>query len=342
MQRGKLSPLATINPLLSPGNRVPTRLLNGVKTRTLYAIIRMHISITAACTSIRNRGLPAACFDEFGLSENGRDRHVYDGPTLDFLSNLGALSALDATPLASTAIGEYDIVQTLAMDFAHPYSVNPDETDFLESDVRQALEFFAKLNGTNNGIAKILEIGGGAATVTTCTVEVFQDAIPRDGTKPLFIPTARQIVENIAAVNAQFISYLKNSNWLRALVVKQEDTVAGEVSDIINKLALIADNGEIIGPTQGKFDSLQRVRQREFGGAVYSSSDKAYLALNFQNMGRLSRVLNPSQYANLRLLLDVQPSAKTAAGSASQVRVTLLELERANAEIVSESLPFIV
>lgn len=312
--RANMAPLA--------GQRVYSRLINGVQSHFVDLVITGTLTIAGgAADAIRNRGLLSACFDEIGIDENGTDRWVLHGRAARALSQQAAQHALPATALTSTAAAAYALRDVVRIYFAHPYAANPRETAFIEHDSRQVLQVFAKL-AASGGADKLCKVSGAVTAVLSnlnVTVKHAYDAQETD--KPYFIPIVRQIIAAVpAAAQAQQI-FIKTSNALRAMLVSQEDTVVGEVTDILNGVVLRGDFRDIIGPSESKIQDLIDEQAYDVGGDMSSA---AHLALNFQTHGRLANVLNPNQDINLRFELDVQPSV-TGTG-ASQIRITTVEL----------------
>lgn len=304
------------------GQRQYSRLINGVRSYGVFLHARARVQIAvAAVTNIRNRGSVWALFNEVGIDENGTDRHLYDGRVLRFLSEMHAPSALTATRLTNTAVGTYNLEESAMIWFSHPLSAAPQESVFRELDARQLLQVFA--NGSTDPVGALVTIGGATVTIDQVSIEVYHIYDARSQELPLFIPTARQIVQAVSAANPQLEINLKTSKFLRALVIQQDTAGFGEVSDILTAYALRGDFRDIVGPQQTLTDADQFLQEFEFGGLVLSN--QAYLGLNFQRGGKLSNVVNPSDDVNLRIEANVGVSAS---GTASRLRIALLELEQ--------------
>lgn len=320
------------------GQRVGTRLINGVQSHFAQLRSSGTINITVAATRVINKGSIWGTWDEVGINENGRDRVLVDGRTLRFLSEMHAPSALAATRLGGTGVAATPLVESARIWFAHPLSIAPQETAFRERDPRQVLEVFGKLRaeGGQGGL-----VNGGTSTMTVVPSIAVEHAYDDTTTEPpIFIPSFRQQVVNVASANTQLTEFIKTSNYIRALVI-QQDSDAGEVGDIIAALALRADGDDIIGPGQVTWDNLQRGQEFEFGGAVFVAGllngGSAYLGINFQSGGKLSNVVSPA-LLNLRLEMNVAPSAQAGATN-GKIRITILELERVPG-LVAEEIPF--
>jgi hypothetical protein len=334
-QRFGLLPAAPVN-----GVRAEARLNNKVHTRYVQIVAQEQVDITTAGTGLRNRGSVWASFDEVGINDNGDDRVLVDGPTLRYISEMHAPSALATRRLGSPAVQAATIIRESArIWFAHPLAANPSETTFIERDEKHQVTLFYKWN---NAITRLVD-GPVVGTVSNPVITAYQEADRLSQVKPIFIPTMRQIVRNIASANPQEEVLIKAQNPIRAIVIKQE-TDSGEVGDIITSLRLLSDARAIIGPNFVSWRDLTLAAQYEFGGDVSNPEGSAglgvnaYLGLNFQEGGRLSNVLDAPREPNLRFEFNVQPSAF---GANSKIRITLLELER-EAGITADEAPFTI
>lgn len=317
LTRNKRSAIAPV-----AGERQFSKLVNGVQGHYVDVVARATVTVTVAnATAVLNRGSVWSLFDEIGIEENGTDRMIMHGRVLRFLSEMAAPSSLSATRMTSPNIAVYNLVESARIYFAHPFAANPRETAFREHDVRQDLRIFAKM--ASNPAAALLTVGGATVVVSAVSVSATHGYDKDERDLPYFIPRIYQQVVQVAGTNAQLPEYIRSNNAIRALVVSQETTTVGEVSDILNAVALKSDTRDIIGPNPVRLDELQYASEFDFGGAVVSSN-KAHLGLNFQQWGRLAYLLAPGQDVNLRFEFDVQASA--SAGT-SQLRITRVELD---------------
>lgn len=317
------SPLESIAPVA--GRRVSAKMINGVQSHFVTLTFKGLVTIAGAvAAAILNRGSIMAAYEEVGISENGTDLHLYDGKVLRFLSEMAAMSALTATRLTSTAIGATQLTEQVRIYFAHPFAINPRETAMLEHNIQQALEVFVK---QRTGAAAFIATagGGGTVTLTNVTVTVSHGFVAGETDRPYYIPKVSQQIVTVAGANTKLREYIKINNALRALVVSQETTGIGEVSDILNGLRFKGDSRDIVGPDSLTLEELVLDSEYEFGGQVVASN-RSHIGFNFQTAGRLAAVLQPSQDVNLRLEFDVQKSVVDAV-STSQLRLTLVELE---------------
>jgi len=310
---------------LDAGQRQYNRLLGQGQSAFLTVVVTGLLAITvAAATASLNRGSIMAAFDEMGIVENGKDRQFIDPRILRYIAEAAAPSAPTAVRLTALGVGNTQLRETFRVYFAHPFSLNPRETNFLVRDPTADFSFFHKLNGVANGVAKIVTAGAATVTLTGVTVKVQQSMDEFEGARPLFLPTVRMVTQKVVGADSALDIFLRPNNYLRALVV-QQDSNLGEVSDIINKIQLHGDRREVYGPEMNEFSLLKQAEEYEWGGSMLGAP--GYLLINFQEGGRLTNVWNPTQDSNLRLTVDCQPSV-TAGVTTSTIRVAMLELER--------------
>lgn len=312
---------------LDAGQRQSNRLIGQGQTAFLTVVVAGLLSITVATATgpIVNRGSIMAAFDSMGISENGKDRQFIDPRILRFIAEAAAPSAPTAVRAAALTVGTTNLRETFRVYFAHPFSLNPRETNFIVSDPTADFSFFHQLNGVNNGVTKIVAVAGPATvTLTGVTVKVQQTMDSYETSRPTFIPTIRMISQKVVGVDNGLDIYLRPSNYVRAIVI-QQDSDKGEVSDIINSFILQGDRQQLIGPEKTDWTLLTQAEEYDWGGSMLGAP--GYLLLNFQEGGRLANVWNPSQDSNLRLTVDCQPTVFAGATS-SVIRVALLELER--------------
>lgn len=330
MFRTQKNPRASMAMTVGSTDRVYSRLINAVQSAYVELVARGTFTISvAAATAIRNRGSIWAIFDEIGIDENGRDRHLYKGTVLRFLSEMSAPSELSRQRVSSTAVAAYTLEETVRIYFAHPYAAQPRETAFIERDVKALLQVFARLNP--NPTAVLASAGGATLALTGVTIDVMHAYDPAETALPYFIPSVRQQVHNVASASSNDPEFIRTSNALRGICLTQETTTDGEVDDIINKVAFRGDFRDIIGPTGYSWKDLVLGTEYAFGGDIATDVTgvqhrRAHCFLNFQEHGRLSNLLNPNQDNNLRFEFDCQPSVQGV--GTSQIRITLLELER--------------
>jgi hypothetical protein len=261
-----------------------------------------------------------------GITEGQIPQWQVDPRVLKFQAEQAAPSKLTATPLAATATATYNLVDRLRINFAHPFQRDPRETWYLEQNPLADFSFYATLDSVANAVARLADITGGAVvTIPSMSLDVQQVYDRIDTFLPTYIPKTEMITTNVVAAAKTFLIPIKITDRLRSITITQ-DSDAGEVTDIINKITLRGDNFRWIENVS--LDDLARAAEYEQGGDVYVSAGGRHIYINFQEDGKLTRVLNPlGQDTNLRLELDVQPSVSTGATN-SRVIVTLNKLTR--------------
>lgn len=335
MQNSKIIGAPTITLDSTNANtKAYSRLISGVKT--LGLLFRLRATITLAggpATALRRAGSAFGLIDQIGLEDNGRDVANMSGLMLRFLSQMVSAQHLTATRITSYANGATALEETAFLPFAWPQSVSPIETAFVERDPRNALQAFAVWNNTGTKLVAT----GGTAVLSAVTLTVQQVLDPDMGRQPVFIPEYRVISQPITASVINNPIYLKTNQFLRGLVI-QQDTDIGEVDDIITSLTIRDDSRDYVGPNPVLFEDLARAQELQFGGNMHAfgfdgsaaatqPNLNAYLGVNFQEAGRLSRALNPEAGQNLRLEVTGLPSV-TGGAATSSIRTLLMELTR--------------
>lgn len=329
--RGRQEPKPATVPLVA-GQQQQVLLSTGMQNRRIIVEVTGTLTVTgadAASTAINGGSILAAVIAS--IVESGRQTwQNIDLRSLRFLTGVQSPQTLqDAVRLTTAqaqAAAAYNLRETAIFNFGNPFGVSERETFYLEANAAQT--FAVELTLVQNALATIWQANGGAgtATLTNVVVNVIQDYSLNEPSYPVFKPTARHIVQNVAGANTQLPILLQTTERLRGIVV-QQDTNLGEVTDIINAFALRGDNVDIIGPNQ-----MNAARYVRFENAKYAGIDVvnrgAYFFLDFCPDGRISSFLYPSQQANnLRLELNCQPSV-VAGVTNSIVRVMLLEMTR--------------
>lgn len=311
----------------APGQIVKTELIRAV--RTIWVLLKLDCTVTLAggpATAILNGGSPWALFDYAGTDENGT-RYIEADPRA-----LGVYSAMCAprdlsfnrTRLTNTANGAYNLSESIWLPFtSNVIAAGPMDTVFLERNAQRVLSAFVRLISTN--AAGLLVQTPGTAVVSNIAVSVVQRYDFERAKRSLLQPVIRQQDFAIASAASEFVMKIESTRYLQGMIVSQITSGAGEVSNIINTLALRADGRDFYGPSLVPYNQLQADCEQEFAGDVGLS--RGYLPIWFRKSGRISNVLNPNNVASLRFVANVQPSVTAGAGS-STVRVTLLELEK--------------
>lgn len=326
------TPLAALTNLTA-GQRSSALLKNAVRTLKLRVTVTGDVVVTAGGTGIVNRGSLLGAIDKIGLLENGNERWNLDARVLAHISraySAGRDAAIRLTAAQAAAPATYSLRETFDMHLAVPTTASPTETAFVEQDTRQALEFFAL---PNLSAAKVVKGGTVALQNVKITAEQVYD--DKRDEKPLFVPTAREIVRAVAAQNDAEQIFIRSSRFIRALCISQDSDV-GEVGDIITSIAIRGDHRDIIGPAQAPWANLVYGQAQEFGGEM--DGTLSHLFLSWIRHARLSTVFNPAADRNLRIEAKVAPSA-VAGATNSKIRVTVLEFERIQ-DVTAAALPF--
>src|SRR5438105_11752342 len=147
------------------GQRVFSRLINGVQTHYVQLRASGNFTIVTATGVVRNKGSIWAAWQFIGLDENGRDRVLIDGRALRAMSEAFSQNQLSFQRLTSTAAGATSLIESARIYFAHPLAAAPAETVFKERDPRQVLQVFGQLAA--DGMSNIpSEIVASAASAT--------------------------------------------------------------------------------------------------------------------------------------------------------------------------------
>lgn len=319
--------LSAAGTIVAPTPNVITKtdLQRAVRTYELEYRVRGTVTLAGGpATAILNGGSILAAFLRLGTDENGT-RWIDVDPLLAYIYHQMMTqqdTAKNRVRLTNPANGAYDLEESVFLPFAGVGTAVPSETLYLERDARKNFSAFVTQGPVS--VAGTLVQTPGTAVLSNVSVSVTQryDTDRSDGT--ILLPSMRQEEKQITGVSTEFPFKLESEKYLQGLIVQQWTTGAGEVADIINSLALRADGWDGIGPSLVGYEELQARAQLEFSGSVV---ERGNLPIWFRKGGRLSNVLNPNALANLRLLLNCQPSATVGAGT-SIVRVCYLELER--------------
>jgi hypothetical protein len=321
IDRWKTIPSIVVLNADTDGQRKRTSGENNKRTERYLVTVTAQVDISVAGTGLRNRGSVLGTLSDVGYIDGGADKYVSDARLARFIGEAMAPSALPATRLAGAGIqAATQLRETFPLWLASPRSINPNDTKYVEPNKQLAQELFITPQRT---IGRLVA-GAPTGTVTNqvATVEqVYDDLV---GTPPLLTTYVRQITQNVPGANAAMKIDLRGSRYIRGLAIQQDSSDAGEVADIINNLVLRGDNQAIIGDRAVSWRDLVEHSQEEYGGAVVATL--GMLFIDFQRYGRLTALWNPYQDTNLRLELDVQPSALSATNSL--VRVAVVEFER--------------
>lgn len=301
------------------------QLMNRIQNARLLVRIQAQVDIAAnPAVAIRNGGWLSSGM-LFAFSDGGRDTmQLMNGRLLRGLSQAFSAQPIGGSPLASTAIGTYQIDEYLALDWVNRLAVDPYETAYKEADPNSRVTLDGAL--LSNAIACIVEAGTAVVTLSNVVVTVTQYGDPARATEPLFTPNLRVITQPISGASSQDIVYTPTRSRLRSMFVSPQVTTADggfiTATDAISALRLIGDDGRnIIGPNQTAYEQLLQEQTMRFGGQVIPG-----LYIDFQDGGRLSNtIVPPREFPNLRFEFADQPSAL---GTSTQHMVVLTELTR--------------
>lgn len=319
---------AAASPIIAPAAGVITKseLIRAV--RTIWVQLRLSCTVTLAggpATAILNGGSPWAAFDYAGTDENGV-RYIEGDPRfLAIYSRMVSMANITfgQVRLSSLANGAYNLTESIWLPMTSGVlAAGPMDTVFMERNAQRVLSAFVRLINTN--VANILVQTPGTAVLSNVQIAVVQRYDYERAKRSLMQPVIRQQDFPVASTQAEATFKIESTRYLQGMIVGQITTGAGEVTDIINTLALRADGRDFYGPSLIPYSQLQADSEQEFTGDVTS---RGYLPIWFRKSGRISNVLNPNSVASLRLVCNVQPSVTVGAGSSS-VRVLLLELEK--------------
>ncbi len=319
------------------GVTVKTDLVRAVRTLAVQFRVRATVTLAGGpATLITNGGSILAAFNKFGLDENGARFVEADPRLLQVYQQMMAprdtdLGRVRATNLAN---GAYALEESVFLPFANVQVAVPTESCFLERDPRRAFSAFLERGPDSLALGKIVQTPG-TAVISAITVDVVQRYDLERVKRTVLVPVIRQVEIPVAATATEFTFKLESTRYLQGLVIQQDTSGAGEVTDIINSLALRSDGREFVGPGLVPFEDLQAQAQMEFNGDCVS---RGYLPIWFRKGGRLSNILNPNALSNLRLVMSVQPSVTVNAGT-STIRVLMLELERVPG-LTAEQVPY--
>lgn len=309
------------------GQRKKTSGENNKRTERYNLTVTAQVDVTVAGTGIRNRGSVLAAISDLGFIDGGADKVVVDARLGRFIGEAMSAGALPATRLGGPGIQAATLLrETVPLWLSSPRAINLNETKYVEANKQLAQEIFIT---PQRAISRLLSgAPTGAITLLQCAIEqVYDDLV---GVPPLLNSYVRQITQDVTGANPALKVDLRGNRYIRGLAI-QQDTDAGEVSDIINAIVLRGDNQAIFGDRAIPFRDLVEHSQEEYGGAVVAQL--GYLFIDFQRYARLTSLWNPNQDTNLRLEVDCQPSV---GNTSSKIRVAVWEMERTAATLAGD------
>jgi len=332
IDRQKVIPSIVVANTAPDGQRAKTSAENNKRTERHNLTVTGQVDVTVAGTGLRNRGSILAAITDLGFIDGGADKVVLDARLARFIAEAMSPSALPATRLGGPGVQAATLLrETVPLWLASPRSLNLNESKYVEVNKQLAQEIFV----TPLRTAARLLAGAPTATITNLQVSIEQVYDDLVGVPPILSSYVRQITQDVSGANPALKVDLRGNRFIRGIAI-QQDTDAGEVTDIINGLVLRGDNQAIYGDRAIPFRDLVEHSQEEYGGAVVAQL--GYLFIDFQRYGRMVSLWNPNQDTNLRLELDVQPSV---GNTSSKVRVALWEMERTAATLQGD-LPYAI
>lgn len=313
---------------VSAGNRAYALLNAGVTSRFLLITVTAILTVTVNCTGVKSIGSVVQAFDEMGIDENG-NVEAWDPRLMLVASQFLRPQAGTYTRAAHANVQTTTLKERFLVPFEYAFAGNPAETRWREQVVAAKSRFFYKLNGTNNGIEKVITVGAGTATLTSPTVTVehwFND--DEGASTPLYRPSWEMLTKDITSVAlSENRLDIYSPDVIRGITIFQ-DTNLGGVTDVLGTggIQLRGDKHEYIG--KGGYltwDEFALMASFESAGDVYASFAGGAVHYNLQKFGRLGECYNPAQDTNLRLMLN---ALKSATGTSSQVKVLLHKLQR--------------
>ena len=243
-----------------PNNQpAKAKLINGVRTYRIAFRIRATLTLGAGpATAILNRGSVLAIFDRAGMDENGRRFWNGDARSMGILAQMQAPRAIDfnSVRLTSTANGVTNLEETLFLEFSSNLQIGPADVLYLERTVKQELNAFLTIKSNTNA-AGLLVTTPGTAVLSNLSATVIQRYDTDRSERTGFLPVIETYEFPVTSTTANFPLEIKTNRYIRAMLFQQETTGVGEVSDIINSLALRADGRDIFGPDLLPYEDLQ-------------------------------------------------------------------------------------
>jgi hypothetical protein len=321
-----------INPregLAIPANagRQTVELDNGKRTHYFLATVKARATTAGAVlASIRNRGSILAMFDNCGLLD-GDEKVKLPAQVLGFIADIFSPGGRTAKRLTSTAIAVTQLEEYFVVPFAHPISVDPGETAYVEKNIETRLRAYLDFNADATKIA--VAGGGGTFVVDQITVTVTQiHDNGRSNKVPEMRPFLRLVEDKeIAGTVKDKLFKLDTNRRTRAYIIHQYTTGVGEVGDIITELRLKNGARQIIGDKYLAIGDLQRINERAYSGFSLGAGPGvggAFAVIDLQEAGRLARIATPESDPNMELMLN---AAVSASAGTSHVAVYALELE---------------
>lgn len=323
------------------GAQAPSNLLNSRKTLAIGMLFSGTLTIAAAvAAAIVNGGSILAAFDEVGFSDNGVKRLQFDPKMAGALTGALQPSARTRLVLTSTAIAATTLREMVILFFGHPYQLDPGETGYTEQDAKATLQAYVIPNGAIGASApQIATIGAGTVVLSAVTIEVTQYFALDISQKALLRPFVETRDFAIAAAGPGQELTLRTERFTRGHLF-MGDSVQGGIRNIdatiLTALAIRSDPRYLVGENPISINALQWFNDQSQGEAFAGT---AFSYFNYQEYGRLARVIDPRIDKNLRGLATANPSTVGGA-TGSRIRCAIMQLE-AVAGVTADVVPFL-
>jgi len=317
-------------------------------TRFLMVTVSATMTIAVAvAAAVRNLGSVPSIVDRIRLSESGLDTGIGDLRLFGFASDYLKGQVGSRVRQTSLAVGATNLIERILIPFERVQAALPKETRYRVRDPGNRFQLNFDIDPLPD--QRILTPGGGGSTqvFSNIALNVRQyTAEPNDADLPVFAPRWREQIVQVPGASAALRHELDvGSDHIRGITIAQETVTTGLVTDIIKNFQLRNDREIFIGES-GLVSWPEYAADKEFfsSGDVFASNGGSMMHLDFQENGRLSNLIGPSNAAGrLRLIFDAQPSASAGA---SQIRTLLHALTRdvpvspTGRKVVSPSIPF--
>lgn len=324
------------------GSQAPSTLLNSRKSLSIGMLFSGTLTIAGgAAAAIMNGGSILAAFDEIGFTDNGVKRLQFDPRMAGALTGALQPSARTRSLLTSTANGVTTLREMVILFFGHPYQLDPGETGYTEQDAKATLQAYVIPNlSTGASAPHIATPGVGTVVLSGVTIEVTQYFALDISKKALLRPFVEMRDFAIAAAGAGQELTLKTERFTRGHVFMGDSiqsTVRNIDATILTALALRSDPRFLVGENPITINSLNWFNDQAQGEGFAGT---AFTYLNYQEFGRLSRVIDPRIDKNLRALATATPSTVGGATN-SRIRCAMMQLE-AVPGVTEDNVPFVV
>jgi hypothetical protein len=323
------------------GSQAPSNLLNSRKTLAIGLLFSGTLTIAGgAAAAIVNGGSILAAFDEVGFTDNGVKRLQFDPRMAGALTGALMPSARTRQLLTALGAGVTTLREMVILFFGHPYQLDPGETGYTEQDAKSTLQAYVIPNASTGASAPAIATPGpGTVVLSGVTIEVTQYFALDIAQKALLRPFVEMRDFAIAAAGAGQELTLKTERFTRGHLFMPDSVQGGvRVTDatILTALAIRSDPRFLIGENPITINSLNWFNDQTQGEPFAAT---AFTFLNYQEYGRLARVIDPRIDKNLRALATANPSTVGGATN-SRIRCAMMCLE-AVAGVTADVVPFL-